>query len=65
MNKNDLKPINSPKDIINYTKWGQSTVYNLFNRSDFPYFNVGRRKFITDEAFNQWIDEQAETGGIA
>ena len=59
-----LKPINSPKDIINYTGWGQTTVYNLFNREDFPYFNVGRRKFITEDAFNQWLVEQSETGGV-
>ncbi len=36
----------------------KTNTYALFNRSDFPTINIGRRKMVSKEKFLEWINLQ-------
>jgi len=38
----------------------RTMVYNLFNREDFPTVQIGKRKFVREEKFNEWLQMMEE-----
>lgn len=43
------------KDVSKILHKGINQTYNLFNSKAFPSFKIGRRMYITKEAFTGWL----------
>ena len=41
--------------------FSRSMSYALFNREDIPVIRIGKRKFIRQEKFFEWLAEQERT----
>jgi len=44
------------KDIQAILGCSKQTAYDLVRLKDFPKITIGRRYYIPEEAFNQWIE---------
>lgn len=51
----------SAKEIMTALKIGRSTVYELFKRSDFPAVHIGKRVFVSETAFREWLEAGGTT----
>ena len=46
----------TPKDIKEILGVSYNTVYSMFRQDGFPSMKIGRRHFITSEAFYKWLE---------
>jgi len=66
MKRSKYKSINELPMILNvieaadFLGMGNSQMYELVKRSDFPAFNVGKRIYIHRDKFLAWIDAQVD-----
>ncbi|MEW6771235.1 MAG: hypothetical protein AB1330_07575 [Bacillota bacterium] len=69
MQFHELPEVLSPKDVLNFfraqgkrghRKPGKNAVYNLFRNPNFPAVQVGKRRFISREAFHRWFNNEAK-----
>ena len=49
-----MEKILFPKDVI-AMGFGRSTVYQMFNRKDFPSFHVGKKLGIYESDLREWL----------
>ncbi len=54
----ELPLILNVKDVMSILRISKTNTYALFNRSDFPTINIGRRKMVSKEKFLKWLDSQ-------
>lgn len=50
-----MEKLLTPRDVMQITQSGRTTVYALFNRRDFPAVQIGKRKFVAEEDFRAWL----------
>ena len=58
--KNGTPEILSAKDLQDMG-FSRSMSYALFNREDIPVIRIGKRKFIRQERFMEWLAELERT----
>ncbi|MBQ8934982.1 MAG: helix-turn-helix domain-containing protein [Oscillospiraceae bacterium] len=63
MNENNSLPeVLTAKDLQAYLHISRAGAYNLMNRTDFPTLHIGKRKLVTRQQLDQWIEKN--TGRI-
>ena len=51
-----MKKFLSPKDIQEITGLGRGGVYALFNFPGFPSVKIGKKYFVLEDDFYEWIN---------
>jgi len=54
----DLPLILTVKEVKEILRISKTNTYELFNRSDFPTINIGRRKMVARDNFIIWLNSQ-------
>ncbi len=44
-------------DLMRILRVGKNAAYNLMNDRNFPSFRVGRKLFVTQDAFEEWANK--------
>jgi predicted DNA-binding transcriptional regulator AlpA len=57
----NTKQVLNRKEVQKKLGLGVNKTLNLFKSKSFPSFRIGNSWFISDEALNQWIEEQEKT----
>lgn len=57
---NDLQKVISPKELKEYLKCADKTLYNLLSRRDFPSFKIGKKYYIIYDDFLKWMDKESK-----
>ena len=53
-----MKPVMyTPKDIMKVFNMNRQRVYDMFRQDTFPSIRIGKRHYISEEAFNKWLKE--------
>lgn len=55
-----IKKMLKPKDIAKILGCSMTRVYNIINRKDFPKIIIGKRAYIPQEEFENWIKNYGE-----
>ncbi|MDE6746774.1 MAG: hypothetical protein K2J72_09065 [Oscillospiraceae bacterium] len=55
--KNEFPEMLTAEDLQNFG-FTRSMAYAFLNREDVPVIRIGKRKFIRNEKFYEWLEEQ-------
>ncbi len=50
----------SAKDVKMYLKCNDTTLYGLLKQRDFPSFRVGKKYYIDEEKFIEWMSKSSK-----
>ena len=54
----NLPKIITPKEVGEYLRIGNTKLYQLIKRKDFPSFKLGGSYFVLEDKFIEWMDVQ-------
>lgn len=54
-----MKRLLNVKIIAKETGFSPPTVYSWFHREDFPVIRLGRKLVVAEDAFDAWLEKQA------
>ena len=46
----------TPKEVMKALNISKSTAYALINRADFPTIHIGKRLYVSESAFVEWLN---------
>lgn len=53
-----LPKLLTPKEVKTYLKCNDSTLYALLKERSFPSFRIGKRYYIDEEKFSEWLERK-------
>ncbi len=56
----NLPNLLTPKEVQEYLHIGNNTLYNLLSQKDFPSFRLGKRYYIFEDKFLEWMDMKSK-----
>lgn len=56
-NRSENLTLFTAKELASYLKIGRDKSYALMKNSAFPSFTIGKRKYVTKEAVNDWLEQ--------
>ncbi len=48
----------TPKEVKEYLKCNNTTLYSLLKQRTFPSFRIGKRYFIEEDKFIKWMENK-------